>query len=313
MIFKVNAILLCALPLLGGAGDGTAVGGPVPGCLYDAQARAIRPMIGFPGSAYIGDPLVGDLDAAVVAPDGSAALAVRQGQVYVISGLRTGSPVAAAVTGAIAAVYSSASGQAQVLRGLPANPAADDALDLSSLSGTLSALAVDRSGAHVLAGFTGDNGGVYSVASGAAPVRLAGAAQPSAIVLSAQEHDLYFADQARQQIWQVQSFDEQPAAMLFAEASSGVSAPVGIGLSADGTRLFVAESGSQALDVFDVSTRSAAARLNLEFAPDTVRTLDGKSLLLLKANPQGQDPYYVLRDTGADGAAVYFVPVGREQ
>lgn len=200
-----------------------------------------------------------------------------------------------------------------MLRGLPANPAADDALDLSSLSGTLSALAVDRSGAHVLAGFTGDNGGVYSVASGAAPVRLAGAAQPSAIVLSAQEHDLYFADQARQQIWQVQSFDEQPAAMLFAEASSGVSAPVGIGLSADGTRLFVAESGSQALDVFDVSTRSAAARLNLEFAPDTVRTLDGKSLLLLKANPQGQDPYYVLRDAGADGAAVYFVPVGREQ
>lgn len=327
MVFKPQAFLLCALPLLGWADNATTVGGPVSAYLYDSQARAIRPVIGYPGASYVGDAAIANLDAAGIAPDGAAALAVREGKLYLISGLKSGSPALEAIDGAISdvdrfawsqdpstvAVYASKSGQAQVLSNLTTSPTASPVLDFSGVRGVLSALAVDRSGAHVVAGFSADSGGgVYTASAGADPQFLAEAAKPVAILLANQEHDLYFADQERQQIWEVQSFDRQPASLLFADAGSGISAPVGIQFSRDGTSLFVAEAGSQTLDVFDLKARSATAKVALEFTPDTLNALSSRSMML-KSNVQGQEPYFVLNDAGADGLGVFFVPSGREQ
>src|SRR5579885_1735285 len=97
MKFKTSVLLLCALPLLGWADDRTSVSGPVSAFLFDSQTRSIRPMIGFPGASYMGDAVTTDVDAASVSPDGSAALAVRQGRIFRITGLKTGAPVEAAL------------------------------------------------------------------------------------------------------------------------------------------------------------------------------------------------------------------------
>src|ERR1022692_1467585 len=107
-------IALCALAISGWAQTSAGVAGPVTGFIFDAQLGAVRPMLGIPGAAYLGNGVAigvqsdGDpgaaylgngvaigLDAASVAPDGSAALAVeRSGKLVLYTGLRTAHPAA---------------------------------------------------------------------------------------------------------------------------------------------------------------------------------------------------------------------------
>ncbi|MGA3079142.1 MAG: hypothetical protein ABSG56_36370 [Bryobacteraceae bacterium] len=68
-----------ALAISGWAQPSAGVAGPVTGFIFDAQLGAVRPMLGIPGAAYLGNGVAIGLDAASVAPDGSAALAVERG------------------------------------------------------------------------------------------------------------------------------------------------------------------------------------------------------------------------------------------
>jgi hypothetical protein len=147
-----------ALAISGWAQPSAGVAGPVTGFIFDAQSGAVRPMLGIPGAAYLGNGVAIGLDAASVAPDGSAALAVeRGGKLMLYTGLRNAHPAALAVAGAIpspdrfvwaadgsaAAVYSSRAGQAQILTGLAQSPVAAAPINLSSLPGQVTALAFD--------------------------------------------------------------------------------------------------------------------------------------------------------------------------
>ena len=143
-------IALGALAISGWAQPSAGLAGPVTGFIFDAQLGAVRPMLGLPGAAYLGPAAATGLDAASVAPDGSAALAVeRGGKLVLYSGLRSATPVALPLSGAIAgadrfawagisgaaAVYSSRTGQAQILTGLASSPAAAAPIYLSGLPG----------------------------------------------------------------------------------------------------------------------------------------------------------------------------------
>ena len=90
------------LATAGWAQSSAGVNGPVTGFIFDAHAGAIRPMLGIPGAAYLGNATVNGLAAAAVSPDGSAALAVKNGKLFVYNGLRTTTPAVSAVGGAIA-------------------------------------------------------------------------------------------------------------------------------------------------------------------------------------------------------------------
>lgn len=312
---KTLFYLLCAVPLIGAADDRTAISGPVAGVVFDQPSGALRPVLGVPGAAYLGSSLATGIDAAGVSPDGSAALAVRGGSLFLVTHLKDPAPVWTSIDGAIgaadrfawssdtAAVYSSASGQAQILRQLSDNPAASPAIDLSGLPGPASALAL--AGDSLLIGVQSPGGGgVYLATADAAPQLLATATNPAAIIVAGT--DLYFADHDTGQVWQVQSFREQPAVMLFAD---GIDTPAGLQLSAG--RLFVAAAGSQTLVVYDVSSRAAVASVDLEFTPTRLDPLGSPSILLMNAVADPSQPLYIADTSG--NPAVYFVPVGREQ
>ena len=149
---------LYALAISAWAQPSAGVAGPVTGFVFDAQSGAVRPMLGIPGAAYLGQVVAAGLNAASVAPDGSAALAVQQlGRLVLYTGLRGATPsVAFNVPGAIAgadrfawganstaAVYSSRTGRAQILMGLAQSPVAAAPIDLSGLPGQVTALAFD--------------------------------------------------------------------------------------------------------------------------------------------------------------------------
>jgi hypothetical protein len=307
-----------ALAATGWAQPSAGVAGPVTGFIFDEQLGAVRPMLGIPGAAYLGKAVATGLTAASVAPDGSAALVLQQdGALGLYSGLRTATPLALTVAGGIsgvdhvawagnggasAAVYASRSGQGQILTGLAQSPAAGAPIDLTGLPGQVTALAFD--GKNLILGVvSSESGGIYLASASAGWQRIAPAASPSAIAVAG--GSLYFADNESQQIFQVQSYAGTSAAVVFA-SDSGSSSPVGLQVSADAQRLYVANAGSRRLDVYDIATRAPVQSLDLAFTPTGVERFGDASVFLL--NGSGQGPLYVLRDGGAGKAAVYFVP-----
>jgi hypothetical protein len=269
-----------------------------------------------PGSSYLGPSVADGLDAASISPLGKSALATQSGKLYFIRNLDSGQPdslplesaisgvslFAWAPDGVSAAVYSADSSQAQVLRKLDAAPTLDDAIDLSALEGTVSALAFD--GTRLLIGAAG----VYMADGQSTPKLLVRVVKP--VALSLAKDDLYIADQANDQIWMVRGYAADATPMLFADQRAGVSSPVGIRVSADGRRLLIASSGSRAVDALDISTRATLAHIDLDFSPGRLEALGSGSLSLLNfGGPDG--PLYVL-DGGGDLAA-YFVPAGGGQ
>ncbi len=307
---------LGAFAITGWAQPQAGVAGPVTGFVYDPGTGAIRSMLGIPGAAHLGNVVAAGLGAAAVSPDGSAALAVtRDGTLVLYTGLRNAKTSTWTVTGGIAgadrfawapdgsaaAVYASASGQAQTIANLSTSPVASAPIDLSRLPGPVAALAFD--GQRLIAGVSGDAGGIYLAPASAQPQRIAAAAGPSAIALAGAS--LYFADNQSQQIWQVQSYATTPAAVLFAN-DSGINLPAGLQVSADGQRLFVANAGNRKLSVYDTASRSAVQSVGLSFTPTGLDRFGDASVFLLNGAAAG--PLYVVRDGGAGNAAVFFVP-----
>src|ERR1022692_2959685 len=283
-------IALCALAISGWAQTSAGVAGPVTGFIFDAQVGAVRPMLGIPGAAYLGNVVAAGMNAASVAPDGSAALAVQQlGRLVLYTGLRSATPpVALHVPGAIAGVDHFA--------WAPINNANN--------AGSAAVVYSSRTGQALIVGVaSNDYGGIYLASAASGIQRIAHAASPSAIDFSGSS--LYFADNQAQQIWQVQSYAGTPAAVLFAN-DSGISSPAGLQVSADGQRLYAANAGSRTLSVYDITSRSPVQSLDLNFTPTRLDRFGDSSVFLL--NGTGQEPLYVMRDGGPGKAAVYFVP-----
>jgi hypothetical protein len=104
----------------------------------------------------------------------------------------------------------------------------------------------------------------------------------------------------------VKRYAQQPAALLFANDDS-IRLPVGLRLSADGNRLYVANAGNRQLNVYDVASRASVNSLPLSFAPTRLNAFGTPSVFLMNDIVQGKTPVYVLSD-GASKQAVYFVP-----
>ena len=311
-------LMICAgsISMTAWAANDAAVAGPVTGFVFDAQAGHIRPMLGFPGAAYLGAAVISNADSASVSPDGSAALAIQAGKLILYTGLASAAPTAVSLRGGIiadhfawapdgtaAAIYSSKSGQAQIVSNLLEAPSAAAPIDLSALPGNVAALAFDGQ-QIILAVASGGSGGVYMVTGQSGTQRIASAGSPSALALAGA--DLYFADQQTGQIWQVQSYARQPVPMLFAGDAS-ISSPVGLQLSADNKRLYVAAAGSRGVSVYDVAARSQLESIALNFTPTRLDRFGSTSVFLLNTVGQAA-PLCVFTDANAAKPAVYFVP-----
>lgn len=110
--------------------------GPVEGFLFDPPTASIRPILGRPGSAYLGKAEVAGLTFASVAPQGSHGLAIREGRLILVSGLGAESrtevdllavesvPDGAAwsADGRVAVIFSREPGWLRVLQDLPESP-----------------------------------------------------------------------------------------------------------------------------------------------------------------------------------------------
>lgn len=302
-MWKISVFLVAALAASCLAQDVKNIGGPVSGIVFDSQARSLRPVVGVPGAAYLGDELAGGLDFASVAPGGKMALAVQGGVLFLVRGLDQGSAELTQVAGAIesvdraawsgsaAAVYSSVSGQVQILRSLDSEAQAGAP---ALVAGKLIALVAGDSAAA----FVTEDGAVYA-AAGDTPRMIAQIAKPGA--LAAAGPDLFVTDRERNEVLRVANFAEAGDAALFTNA---IADPVAVAVYRG--RLFVASGSERAIAVFDAATGAMSTRIDIDFEPSRMEGMSGSLFLL---NTGGAEPLQLL--DAAQAPAVYFVPASR--
>ena len=182
-IFGIAAIAaVFALAILPAqAQDVRRIDGPVLGFSVD-QAAGIRPILGLPGAATLGPPVISaeGLESVTLSParDYALALLASGRAVVLLKNLRSTAGasvldiaagparIAISPSGDAAVLYYAETARLQVLAGLPESPAVSWSVDLSGRSG-VGALAVSDGGGAVLVASAGEPAAVWLVTQAA--------------------------------------------------------------------------------------------------------------------------------------------------
>jgi hypothetical protein len=280
----------------------------------------LRAIAGVVGADILADPtpLPAGLTTLMIAPGQQYALATRgdEGQLGWMSlnedGLGDFTPIAGAVakadrvsfnsSGSAAILYASASRRLQVIGGLPDSPRIVRDIDGSAFAAPLTATAISDDAAVVLLAFsTGDTGVVAALGNDGVPRTVFNAGSIAAIRFLPGTHDAVVADSQSNQITLLSGDTYSPR--VLAGDAQGVSTPLDLETSTDGSRVFVANSAANNVLMIDVATGSSKA-LECGFAPAEFRRL-AKSAISVTA--QDADGVWVM-DTDAPGPWVAFTP-----
>jgi hypothetical protein len=280
-------------------------------------------MIGLPGSAHLGDPVLEQVVLAAVAPNGMTALVVLQDGVSLFN-FRSEPPARVLLHDAIGSVdqivwvrdssaavlYSSSGRHLQWLRNVNAVGSLDPAIDLTSIPGRLSLLAVDSNARQaVISSSDEDNGGQLYLATSASGARfLANVGDPKAATFGTGDL-LYVADGRSHQILEIDAGTESSVQIRsrFTE-QDGVTDPVALSFSPDGNRLYLANGSSRTLLGYDLSGQDPALRIELEVPPTQLEPLPGGRFLLNPGSTHDHSFWLLQARTNPE---VVFVPAGR--
>jgi len=307
------AIALPMLPFLLAA---ASIEGPQLGVVFDPAQHALRPIFGIPGAATLGQPLAGVLDIRKIAISQSYALATQgeHNQVVVLSlthtpitsvavpGAGRGPDELVLSTGANAAVlyYKKDRNLIQVLSGLPASPKVSAELYLSA-GQSLSALAVSDDGKTVLAG--AGNRVFLVTGSGEVPV-LSELGKVAAITIPA-AGTAFVADGGHDQIYRVRGLGGNMETEVVAGPKQGISSPVAVAVSHDGTRAFVANSKSETISIIELDGQVSVTKIACGCTPTGLNLLSSRDVFRL-TEPSNR-PIWVM-DVSSREPRILFVP-----
>lgn len=304
------ALILVVCP---GFGQAPAVRGPVLGYVFDSGV--IRPVLGMPGAALLGQPLdLGrSIDRAAVSPRQDLALAVASSDssVLVVS-LPSGAVVACECAsgpdrivfsprGDAAALYYAAGSSVRVLRGADAKLAG--VFDLSLFQGKLTALAVSDAG-EVLAAFSADDGSsgnIYFLKPGSDPRLALSLRHASAAVFLSGSTDAVAADDLDDRIYVVRDPGGSTAVTVTATAADGIDGPVAV-RAIGNSRVLVANSHSGTITITDLAGAGSSA-IECGCTPSVLEPLSSSAYRLTTA----PGPIWLLDGDGS-GARVAFIP-----
>ena len=315
MKFLVFLTAIAAVPALPAFAQTAGMRGPVSGFLYQRGSRALRPVVGIPGAAYAGTPILDDIEAAWVAPGGKWAIVARDGRPALVplSGLTPGEPSGTALLeaadrvvwsrdGSAALLYSSTRNLLQFVRISGGVPFAGYPIDLSPW-GAAAALAIDTSGHRIAVGITG--AGLFVFDAGQSPALLSAMEQPTAAAFD-DSGRIYAVDGASQRVFQFNP-DEGGTEFAVLSVPDGTRADVSA-LSVSGPYVMLADRAAQAVRVYDAASHALTNTLPLEFAPARIEAVSGT---LFALNGDGENEFRLLdvRNT----PAIFFVPAPAEE
>jgi hypothetical protein len=300
--------LVCAASLAAAGAAGADVSGALTGFVYDAGAGAIRPVLGIPGAAVLGESL--DLGFAVayaaIAPEQDVAVTVGgDGAVRLVRLASRASQPLETLHGAPRSVVFSPRGSAaaflndstlDVFTGFPDKPSLARTLDLTGV-GTLSAVAVSDDGTAVLVSAGGavraagesaewktlqEGEWVFAFVPGSRDTVLAGRGGAVALVRDAT------ASGDRKEV--APGSDDAPAATAVAATASG--------------RLIVVQD--RQVSVLDLSGQ-LLARHACDCAPAGVSRMGSA----FRLNEVSEAPLWLLDGASPEGRLVFVPPVAR--
>jgi DNA-binding beta-propeller fold protein YncE len=294
-----------------------SIEGPRLGFIFDHTTKSVRPILGIPGAATMGQPLESGLDLRKIAispmQDYVLATEGEHNQVVVLATNHT-PMVAVAVQGAdhgpdqlsisaggtAAALYYKGGNHVLVISGLPAAPKISARLYLSA-GQVPSALAISDDGETLLAGVADS---VYWVSpSGEVPI-LKGLHKIVSIAL-ASNHTALVADGVANQIHRVQNVTSAVETDIVAGSKEGIAAPVAVAMSGDGKRAFVANGKSGTIAIVDLQSKTEVSQLSCQCTPTGLDRLAGTDVFRLTEPSSG--PMWVL-EAATHQSRIVFVP-----
>jgi hypothetical protein len=298
-----------------------SVGLPVLGFAFDSTRSAIRPLLGIPGAAILGEPLDPGFKmvSAAIAPQQDFALAQAEG-----AGLRLVSWSARKVavlpldqaTASPERIFFSPSGSAaillsnqspdrlQILTALPLHPAVEE-IDISALSSPLGHVAVSDDGKLVIVAGASDSAvWLFNSARNQVMLPLSGAG--AVFSFRRDSHDAAAVSSAGD-FYLLRNLDDAPAMRSIAPAAEQSAGAVGLWFTDNGARAFAASATGNitAVDFVTGATQSIACQC----APTSIQPL-GRGMFRL--TDVSSRPVMVF-DGSAPESRVWFVPPDRPQ
>ncbi len=241
--------------------------GPVLGYLLDSNATSYEVVWGTPGSATVGYALTTgtSFERAVVSPNQEFAIGAETGSSQVSlarfsfdrsssdpiphnDALLSMDRLALSPTGTSAVVYDEGRRTFWVLSGLPDSPKWRAAIDFAAFAAPITALAVSDDGeAVVVAVADEDRGLVYGLSPDVGVRFLFGAEHITAASFLRGSLGVVFAENRRNQIDWIPDVTGPANLLPLADEHDGVAAPIGLQVSADNTRIVVANSNDSVL------------------------------------------------------------------
>ena len=313
-VFAVLSVIFS----IGSLAAQTPVSGPTEGFIFDLPTNSLRAIVGFLGSASLGPAILPKLDYASVAPRKNYAIAFQDGRCLVVSGLDSEHVTTTALPGAfsvpesvawsgdgsVAVLYSRTGNWVRTISDLPSSPNAASFLDLSSQGGTLSTVVADLHGEHVVFGITGDNAGVFQIASDQSLLPLVSVSKPISLAFTDDGRKLYIINGDSVQLSEFNLTDFTSRTWRLNELED----PIAVRLARDAAQrqvIYVAGRRDQALLVYDSSTHEVVGRVSLTFQPSGIEIL-GRDSYLLRPRASFDDPLWSFRNSAQP--MVYFVP-----
>lgn len=300
MPFRLSSWILAAAAVAAASEVPFRVDLPAVGLVYNSHARAVQLVSGIPGAAVLDEPVVTGIEWAAVAPSGRAAVVVKGGVSFLVPEfggawipLEAAPPLVAAWNSDSSALVLASGVRAWICRGLECSPAGD-------LPAAATAAAVQRDGTAAVT----QPDGVWRLREGAPPDRILAVESPLALTLAGrEENDLAVAAGSR--IFEIRDFAGAAVTALFPALAEPGSEFAAVAASEGGRRLWVLDRGARSLAAYDWASRTAQARLELDFESSVLERVPGGSSLLLRPGG-GPVPFYFL--DGGSQPRVYFVP-----
>jgi hypothetical protein len=245
-------------------------GTPSVGYVFEPEAQALRPILGMPGATILGArvDLGMNVRRAWVSPRQNYVLAEVEGLPELIlldiqrgpqatrplSTPRGADLVAVSPTGTAIAFYFRNANRLQVTSGLPDSPQESEPVDLAFLGGGLSSLAVSDDGRAVLVASAYPGvGAVYLIHSEQTRV-IAPGGDVRAMTFLSNSLNAVIADVAANEVRLLSNVTGVATSRILAEESTGISHPLALQISIDNSRVFVLNSGAQAVTTVDLTT-----------------------------------------------------------
>jgi hypothetical protein len=300
------------------AQDAQRIEGPVLGFSVD-QAAGIRPILGVPGAATLGSPVISaeGLGGVELSPARDYALALLSSgcEVVLIKNLKSKAGASAldvvpcpkrmaiSPSGDAAVLYYDEPNRVQVLVGLPDSPSVSWTLNVSDLPGWPAALAVSDGGGAVLISPAGDSASVWlAVPAVSRRLPYTGVGAPSLAFLVG-SLDVVIAD-GDAGVVVVRDAAGQPQVTRIGGQAEGVSHPLAVAASQDNSRVFVANAQPGGVVSLSLTGKNPETQSCDCTVTGLWRMAGGTAFRL---NEAGDGPVWVL-DTAGAKLRVVFVP-----